>query len=174
MNTVLGPLDYQGGREIHSNAKTSEMILTSTKEFNLCDVWRNFHPNLKHYTRHQRNPKVLSRLDFILVSNSFVDNCVKSKIVPGIQSDHSVVTLTFKDAQSVRGPGFWKLNCNCNYNDADCITTVKEKIDEFKSIHDSSQCNPNVLWDSLKCTITGTCLEYGARKKKKEKLKRID
>ena len=85
------------------------MILTLMEEYNLCDIWRNFHPNLKRYTRHQKTPKVLSRLDYILVSNNFVNNCVQSNIQPGIQSDHSVVSLKFKDDQPARGPSFWKL-----------------------------------------------------------------
>ena len=42
--------------------------------------------------------KVLSRLDFILVSGNFIDNC--------IQSDHSVVTLDFNDGQPSKGHGF--------------------------------------------------------------------
>ena len=106
-NAVLGPLDYQGGRVSHSNTNASNMLTTLMEEFNLCDIWRKFHPDLKQYTRHQKNPRVLSRLDFILVSNNFVSNCLQSIILPGIQSDHSVVTLNFKDAQPIIGPGFW-------------------------------------------------------------------
>ena len=48
-------------------------------------------------------------------------------------------------------------------------------MQEFKQNHKDSECNPNTLWDSLKCVITGVCIEYTARKKKeiiqeKEKL----
>ena len=46
-NAVLGPLDYQGGRDTHSNIRASDMLKTLIEEFNLCDIWRNFHPNLK-------------------------------------------------------------------------------------------------------------------------------
>ena len=138
------------------------------EEFSLCDIWRSFHPNLKQYTRHQKNPKVLSRLDFILVSDNFISNCLCSKILPGIQSDHSLVTLNFKGAQPLRGPGFWKLNCKYLHNDVNFINTVKQKIEEFKLIHFESRCNPNILWDTLKCTITGTCIEYCTREKKKK------
>ena len=168
-NAVISTLDYQGTRNNHSNTKASDMINTLMEEFNLCDIWRNFHPNLKQFTRHQKIPKVLSRLDFILVSDNFINNCMQSKILPGIQSDHSVVSLVFKDARPVRGRGFWKLNCKYLHSDADFIQTIKEKIDEFKIIHQGSHCTPNILWDSLKCTITGTCIEYCVRKKKERK-----
>ena len=76
------------------------------EEFNLSDIWRTFHPNLKQNTRHQNHPKVLSRIDFILVSDNFVTNCSQSKICPGIQSDHSLVTLNFKGAQPLL-KGVW-------------------------------------------------------------------
>ena len=144
------------------------MLTTLIEEFNLCDIWRNFHPNLKQFTRHQKKPRVLSRLDFILVSDNFVSNCMQSKIIPGIQSDHSIVTLNFKGAQPLRGPGFWKLNCKYLHNDANFIKIVKDKIEEFKIIHSESECNANILWDTLKCTITGTCIQYCARKKKEK------
>ena len=60
-------------------------------EINLIDLWRNEHPTLRAYTRHQKTP-VLSRLDYILVSSNFADNIKNSEIVCGIKSDHSIVS----------------------------------------------------------------------------------
>ena len=168
-NAVLGSLDYQGSKDKHSNIKTSEMISVLMDEFNLCDIWRVFHPNLRQYTRHQHNPRVLSRLDYILVSDDLANNCLSSKIIPGVQSDHSVVTLNFSDGQPSKGHGFWKLNCNYLHYDSDFINLVKKNIQDFKEIHKNSDCNPNILWDSLKCTIAGVCIEYSVRKKKERK-----
>ena len=57
---------------------------------------------------------------------------------------------------------------------------IKEKIIEFKQIHEESDCSPNTQWDALKCVITGISIEYFARKKRernKEKeqlIKEID
>ena len=65
-------------------------------------------------------------------------------------------------------------------SDTDFIQLVKQAISDFKLDHKDSQCNPNTIWDALKCKITGICMGYGARKKKeknKEKndvLKKID
>lgn len=78
-NAVIGPLDYQGTRQHHSNIKASDTISILINEYSLCDVWRLFNPALRKYTRHQKIPKVLSRLDFILVSDSFFNNCKKAK-----------------------------------------------------------------------------------------------
>ena len=132
-NTVIGSLDYQGNRQQHSNTKSSEMLFVLMEDFCLTDIWRIFHPSLRQYTRHQKTPRVLSRLDFILVSNNFVNNCVKSKILPGIQSDHSVVSLDFKDNQPLKGKGLWKLNCYYLHHDKDFVDMVKDRIKELKN-----------------------------------------
>ena len=165
-NAVLGPLDYQGSKNKHSNVKSSQMISTLMDEFNLCDIWRNFHPSLRQYTRHQHNPRVLSRLDYILISEDLINNCVSSKIMPGVQSDHSIVILNFNDGHPPKGRGFWKLNCNYLHYDSDFILLVKKTIQDFKDTHKNSDCNPNIIWDSLKCTIAGVCIEYSVRKKR--------
>ena len=137
---MLGPLDYQGTKNKHSNVKSSEMMNTLIDEFNHCDIWRNFHPNLRRYTRHQHNPRVLSPLDFILVFEDLINNCVNSKIMPGIQSDHSVVTLSFNDGHPPKGRGFWKLNCNYLHHDSDFIMLVKNTIHDFKEAHKNFDC----------------------------------
>ena len=165
-NAVIGPLDYQGTRQQHFNKKTSEMISVIMEEYGLVDIWRSFHPTLKQYTRHQKSPRVLSRLDFILISSNFLNNCVKSKILPGIQSDHSIVLVQFNDNKPLRGKGYWKLNCHYLHHDSDFINLIKENIKEFKHNHQDSECNPNSLWDALKCSLTGVCIQYSARKKK--------
>ena len=165
-NSVLGPLDYQGSRLHHSNKKNRELLSIIIEEYGLVDVWRHFHPNLRQYTRHQKTPRVLSRLDFFLISTNFLDNCVSSKILPGVQSDHSIVQIAFNDNQPKRGKGFWKMNCHYLLNDSDSVDHVKEIIKEFKDNHKNSGCNPNIIWDALKACITGVCIGYFSRKKK--------
>ena len=171
-NAVTDDLDYQGSRQHHSNVKSKEMLCLLIEEYGLCDVWRSFHPGLKKYTRHQKSPRVLSRLDFILVSNDFLDNCKNSKILPGIQSDHSIVSVQFVDNQPLKGKGYWKLNTHYLHHDNDFIKLIKDKIEEFKIIHQDSDCNKNIIWDSFKCFITGVCIEYSARKKKQRNLEK--
>ena len=48
------------------------------------------------------------------------------------------------------------------------ILLVKKTIQDFKDAHKDSDCNPNIIWDSLKCTIAGVCIEYSVRKREKE------
>ena len=140
-------------------------------EFNLIDLWRNEHPTLRAYTRHQRNPPVLSRLDYILVSSNLADNFKNSEILCGIKSDHSIVSCKISTNDHPKGNGYWKLNCHYLRHDADFVSFIKTKISEFKEVHEDTDCNPHVIWDSFKCTITGHCIQYCSRMKK-EKLKK--
>ena len=167
LNLALSDLDYRGSRNCHSNINSSDMVNILIEEFNLIDVWRHYHPNLRQYTRHQHNPKVLSRLDYILISENMIGSCQGSKILPGVNSDHSVVKLHFDIDPNPRGRGYWKLNCNYLRKDADFVKFIKDKIKDFKEINlENSVCNPNSIWDAFKCTISGYCIEYTSRKKK--------
>ena len=166
LNLVLGDLDYSGSRSCHSNVNAREIVNSLMEEFNLIDVWRHYHPTLRQYTRHQHNPKVLSRLDYILISENLMGGCLKSKIIPGVNSDHSVVQLTFNIDKNPRGRGYWKLNVSYLQRDADFIKFIKDKIVDFKANHQNVNCSPNIIWDAFKCTITGYCMEYTSRKKK--------
>jgi len=180
LNLALSSLDYQGSRDHHSNVNSSKIVTSLMDEFNLVDVWRHFHPNLRRYTRHQHNPRAMSRLDYILISEKIIGSCQNSKILPGVNSDHSVVTLFFEIDPCPCGKGYWKLNCQFLHHDSDFINFIKDRISDFKSVHKDTECNPNSVWDAFKCSISGYCIEYTSRKKKerfatKEKLiKEID
>ena len=160
LNVALGPLDYQGSCPAHSNKNASEALVSLKDEFNLIDVWRNEHPRLRAYTRHQKNPPVLSRLDYILVSSNLADNVKHSEIVCGIKSDHSIVKCKIFTNSPPKGKSYWKLNCHYLRHDADFVSFIKNKISEFKDIHRDTDCNPHVVWDAFKCSVTGHCIQY--------------
>ena len=61
----------------------------------LTDIWRLQHPQLQKYTWRRPDLAQQSRIDYIFVSDSLVNNhLVKtSDIAPGVLSDHSVVSV---------------------------------------------------------------------------------
>jgi len=169
MNAALGPLDYKGSCSTHSNTRSRNALNSLIDEFNLMDVWRTEHPNSRVFTRHQKNPPALSRLDYILASNDFVNNISDSDIVCGVKSDHSIVKCKLSTDEPPKGKGYWKLNCHYLHHDADFVNFIKSKIIEFKDIHKDSQTDPHVTWDAFKCTITGHCIQYCCRKKSEQR-----
>ena len=174
LNVALGPLDYHGSRLTHSNVNSCKALLSLMEEFNLIDVWRNEHPTLRAYTRHQKTPPALSRLDYILISSNLANNVNDSDIVTGVKSDHSIVKCKISTNNPPKGKGFWKLNCHFLRHDADFVSFIKNKISEFKEFHSDTSCNPHVIWDAFKCTITGHCIQYCCRKKKEGIKNKLD
>ena len=173
MNVALDHLDYKGTRPTHSNINSRNALNSLIDEFNLMDVWRNEHPNLRVYTRHQKNPPVLSRLDYILASNDLADNISNTNIISGVKSDHSIVKCKLSTNEPPKGKGYWKLNCHYLHHDADFVNFIKSKIVEFKDIHKDSSSDAHIIWDAFKCTITGHCIQYCSRKKlDREKVKK--
>ena len=169
---ILLSLDYHGTQSCHSNVNSRNYFEAIMDEFNLVDIWRSEHPNLRKYTRHQKHPVVLSRLDYIFASNNLVHNVKSSNIISGVSSDYSMVTAMISIDVPVRGKSYWKLNCHYLRHDAHFVDFIKSKIVEFKDIHCNSDVNPNILWDTLKRFVTGHCISYTSRKKaEKNKVK---
>ena len=110
MNVALGPLDCRGSRPTHGNVDSFKALLSLMDASNLINIWRTEHPNVRAYTKHQKIPPVLSRLDYILVSSNLANNVSDSEIICGIKSDHSIVTCKISNNNPSKGKGFWKLN----------------------------------------------------------------
>ena len=60
---------------------------------NLTDIFRQLHPQVKHFTWRQRNPMKRARLDYAIGTNSLMDIVQSCKILPGYRSDHSRIEL---------------------------------------------------------------------------------
>ena len=110
-NTVLNEnVDRKNGKlNTHKNIrnKLNEIIIC----FNLIDIWRVKNPLKRQFTWHSNTkPITFSRLDYFLVSEILISSIRNSKITPGYNSDHSIISITVNIINSERGPGFFKLN----------------------------------------------------------------
>ena len=115
------------------------------EEFDSLDVWRRFHRTLRQYSRDQVNIKVLSRIDFVLVSNNPIDIVCTQKsclaFSPIIWLSPIWLSLLLLVNQ-FKGVGFG--NRLAIFFTVILILiklTIKEKI----IIHYDSSCNPNIL-----------------------------
>ena len=129
------------------------------------DIWREQHLEVKKYSRQQKIPRCLSRIDFILVSQNIANNCTTSDIIPGISSDHSIVVLQLQETNFSKGRGYWKLNTSL-LRDAEYIALIKSTISEQIDMNKDKGIPPDVLWDTIKCVIAGISVEFSTRKKK--------
>ena len=55
---------------------------------------------------------------------------------------------------------------NCHYLRHHFVSFIKNKISELQDIHRDTDCNPHVVLDAFKCSVTDHCIQYCSRKKK--------
>ena len=124
--------------------------------FNPHDIWKN--PNLKSFTWSQKSPFIFCRLDYWLISDALFDMVKGIDIVPSIKTDHSAISLHFKDLENVsRGPGFWKMNLSLLKDNA-FVETMQEKLVTWKE-EGNEFSDKRVAWDWVKYNVRLFCIQ---------------
>ena len=170
-NTVLNSnLDKFGGIK-GTHQKCRDKIIASIDNFDLADICRIFNPSLRHYTWNSSSKSVIfSRLDYFLVSNSFLNQISKCRIQPGFISDNSVISLELNLNKIERGKGYFKINNSLvlqpEYQDK-IRNAIKETVDINKN------ANPNTLWEIIKGGIRNETIKYASFKTKEQNKKEI-
>jgi exodeoxyribonuclease-3 len=168
-NLVLNVnIDKHGGQK-KTNHKCQKYLLEQMENNNLTDIWRIKNPTERKYTWiSNTTPKIMCRLDFILMTDSLQGYYDKSDIVPGYLSDHSCTTLNLELHDNIRGRGFWKYNKTLN---SDQI--LKEQIQNTiqETAEENNGTDESLLWDLLKCKIRGTCIKRAITIKREKKCK---
>ena len=163
----------------NNNIKSREKVNTIKEIYDLCDPWRIYNPHRRQYTWFQRNPKNNFRLDFYLISGDIMNLTHKTDIKPGHRSDHSIINLTLKILNDVRGKVFWKLNTSL-LRDSEYSTlikqTIKENLERY-ALPEQDITNPDVkfnisdqlFFETLKMEIRQSTIPYMPAEKKKQK-----
>ena len=119
---------------LHENNPRAKLeLLQLMKEFDLVDIYRKHHPFTRRYTWRRLNPTIRqARLDYVLVSQELADMASFSDILPGIRTDHSIVSTSLTIASHSRGRGWFKLN-TALLKDNSYLEKMKETvIDTFR------------------------------------------
>ena len=98
-------MDKKGGNPV-THSKSLEQVKRILAELDLTDIWRDLNPDVHRFTWRRRNPDIQCRLDFFLISSGLSTICVRSDILPGYETDYSLVTLEIDNKTNPRGPGF--------------------------------------------------------------------
>ena len=145
-------------------------IKKGVDEFELNDIWRIRNPDSKCYTWMKGRDKLSwSRIDYFLISSTLCNMCVETDIVPSIQTDHSMISITLSFIDCKRGPGTWKFNNSFLSDEKFC--------DKMQMVLETTASNYHYLngidrWELLKFEAIRTAQEYAsdiAGKKKSRK-----
>jgi len=89
----------------------SKLVLTSIEMFDLVDIQRVRHPDLRKFTYESKALKMNSRIDFFPVAKSLTKSVKKTEIYPSIAPDHDAIyILSSWTSETPRGRGLWKFN----------------------------------------------------------------
>ena len=132
-NTIFDPtLDKQGGDMCNCTNRYTTDLLAFIETYELTDVIRVIHPAKKIFTRVQRNPTVMSRIDHWLISSHLCNIVTEAHVHPGVKSDHSIIMLSFTKREIKRGSGFWKFNCKL-LRDKTFVELINKELSELKA-----------------------------------------
>ena len=164
LNIYLDPkLDKQNTMSNKSDhPKYRREFLSIMESFSLADCWRILNPKTRRYTWHARGKA--SRLDYLLISEHFLNDINECNIMPGVHSDHSIISVEIGKNVDTRGKGFWKLNSSL-LHDPYYVFEVKNIIK--KSEHElNHNTDKGLIWEIVKLRIRSFSIPYCINKKK--------
>ena len=174
-NSVLdNELDIISG-EKHSCRKV-ENFNNFIHSNDVYDAWRLNNTLDREFTwsRIINGSLIARRLDYILTSDSVIDDTLECQILSFPNSDHRGVFIKLKDFNINRGPGYWKLN-NALLNEQDYLTLINNVIDVFTYEHERKGTCKELTWELLKIQIKEETMNYSKNRAmiKKNELLRL-
>ena len=102
-------LDRMGGNSNNTHTFGTQHLNCVKSKNKLRDIWRKTNPYKRHFTYHNANNTIHSRLGRIYIGKTIKTlNC---QIIPTTISDHdSLPVIIHVNIQTPEGPGIWKLN----------------------------------------------------------------
>ena len=176
-NLVLSATDKLGGTKF-KRQKSLQKLENMIEQLCLTDIWKKKHPTIKSYTWAQKNPKIMCRLDYFLVTKGLEKTTRQCDILFSAHTDHKMISLQIQGHLEERGPGFWKLNNSFLLDGKYCESIQKlidQKWNEYQHITDL-----NLRYELLKFEIKQYSYHYGkerakqARQNEKDLISRIE
>ena len=160
-NTVVNPaVDWHGCNQSSPWAYNWPTSLSSlTRHFDLVDIWRVHHSDVRNYTWRRANGLQASRLDMFWLSSHLVSNVLDVDIYAFFRSNHSYVFLRITLPSALaRGLGVWKFNSSLLSDD---VFTAKVRA-FWNSWQSEKSSFPSlaVWWDAGKSRVKRLMRRY--------------
>ena len=165
-NVVLNKDLDRSGESSKSKPNSKNMVIDLMSHYELCDVWRDRHPNVKEFSwfKNSNNTRCFtaSRLDYILISKG-LDQFVRNELyLPGIQTDHRAFIISIVNNRCLRGAGYWKLN-NQILEEEEYKEIIRDEI--IKVNNSMAGKSAVAIWEVLKTRIRSRSQSYCRKRK---------
>ena len=161
-------LDRIGGNPNNTHTFGTQHLNCVKNKNKLIDIWRKTNPYKRHFTYHNANNTIHSRLDRIYITKT--TKTLNRQIIPTTISDHGSVSVTIQvNIQTPKGPGIWKINAT--------ILKQKQFQNIFKNFWSSwtkekpKYENHNDWWEIGKIYFKNMAIEYSTEKSRQIKNK---
>ena len=112
----------------------------------------------KKFTWHRSgNTLNWSRIDYFLLSQSMANSVIDAQILPGVMTDHSMLSITYQLPGKTRGKGYWKFN-NKMLQDEQFKKQMQITLETASKA--LNHLNPHDKWEAIKFEITQASREY--------------
>ena len=149
-NLCLKPID--NSNNILKKSKARDDVMQMIKDYNLLDIWRLHHPDIKRFSWRRSRPNTQCRLDYWLIGSEMCYDVASSDIKPSIKTDHSLISLKLLDIPGIKkGTGLWKFNAQLLADEVyveyikGIILMQRELLKDLK--------NDSLKWELLKMEI---------------------
>ena len=163
-NCTLTKKDKVGGT-VWKPSNYRNLLLTTMEAFDLIDIQRVRHPQLRKYSYVSKALKLKSRIDFFLVDQNLTRFVKKSDIYPSVAPDHQAIYMSLSWCnETPRGPGLWKFN-NTLLDDEQYLANVRETYVSASEMY-SAVKDKRLFWEMLKMEFRSTTISYSKNKSK--------
>ena len=141
------------------------LIVTTMEMFDLVDIQRMRHPELRKFTYESKSLKLKSRIDFLLIAKNLSGDVKKSEIYHAIVPDHNVIYISLSwPNKPPQGLGLWKFN-NTLLNDMQYVSTVRETYAHARSYY-SNVTDKRLFSELIKMEIRSATIAFSKSKAK--------
>ena len=124
--------------------------------------------NHREFTWSRNTPFTARRLDYIFCDTNMSQHLITSDIKDFACTDHRAVMTNIHADNFPRGPSRWHFNSS-HLRDKIFIDHMNAFIEKCLKEHKEENLDSRTSWEMLKASIRTECMEFGKKKRLKEK-----
>lgn len=153
-------------RPSNIQSNNGAMLASMLDDVNLVDAWRTLNPLAKDFTFYSNPHNSFSRIDYFFLAPEYVGQVNECNIGSIYISDHAPVYLDVNISEDTSKTMGWRFPSYI-LSDKDFKNKMEEELNLYFDKNDTSDTNPEFLWEAAKAYIRGFTLSYMSHKKKK-------